>query len=66
MLVRDHSHLPNARPYDVEQRLKALRFPVEAVFQDHIRELKAAGRTVLSSSHILAQVEVPASVHRSS
>jgi ABC-2 type transport system ATP-binding protein len=31
---------------------------MEAVFQDHIRELKAAGRTVLLSSHILAQVEV--------
>jgi ABC-2 type transport system ATP-binding protein len=31
---------------------------MEAVFQDCIRELKAAGRTVLLSSHILAQVEV--------
>jgi ABC-2 type transport system ATP-binding protein len=31
---------------------------MEAVFQDYIREAKAAGRTVLLSSHILAQVEV--------
>ncbi|MFU8841173.1 MAG: ABC transporter ATP-binding protein [Nitriliruptoraceae bacterium] len=31
---------------------------MEAVFQDAIREVKAAGRTVLLSSHILAQVEV--------
>jgi ABC-2 type transport system ATP-binding protein len=30
---------------------------MEVVFQDVIRELKAAGRTVLLSSHILAQVE---------
>lgn len=31
---------------------------MEAVFQDYIREAKQAGRTVLLSSHILAQVEV--------
>jgi len=31
---------------------------MEAVFQDCIREVKAAGHTVLLSSHILAQVEV--------
>jgi ABC-2 type transport system ATP-binding protein len=31
---------------------------MEAVFQEVIREAKAAGRTVLLSSHILAQVEV--------
>lgn len=31
---------------------------MEAVFQECIREAKAAGRTVLLSSHILAQVEV--------
>ncbi|MFC7550816.1 ATP-binding cassette domain-containing protein [Plantactinospora sp. GCM10030261] len=31
---------------------------MEAVFQDCIREIKEAGRTVLLSSHILAQVEV--------
>ncbi len=31
---------------------------MEAVFQDCIREVKQAGRTVLLSSHILAQVEV--------
>ncbi|PKQ26699.1 MAG: ABC transporter ATP-binding protein [Actinobacteria bacterium HGW-Actinobacteria-4] len=31
---------------------------MEAVFQDCIREAKDAGRTVLLSSHILAQVEV--------
>jgi ABC-2 type transport system ATP-binding protein len=31
---------------------------MEAVFQDCIRDVKAAGRTVLLSSHILAQVEV--------
>ena len=31
---------------------------MEAVFQDCIREARAAGRTVLLSSHILAQVEV--------
>src|SRR5690606_16790389 len=31
---------------------------MEAVFQDCIREAKAAGRTVLLSSHILAPVEV--------
>ncbi|HSK96370.1 MAG TPA: ABC transporter ATP-binding protein [Euzebyales bacterium] len=31
---------------------------MEAVFQDEIRAAKAAGRTVLLSSHILAQVEV--------
>jgi ABC-2 type transport system ATP-binding protein len=31
---------------------------MEALFQDCIREAKAAGRTVLLSSHILAQVEV--------
>jgi len=31
---------------------------MEAVFQEYIREVKAAGRTVLLSSHILAQVEV--------
>jgi ABC-2 type transport system ATP-binding protein len=31
---------------------------MEAVFQECIREVKAAGRTVLLSSHILAQVEV--------
>jgi ABC-2 type transport system ATP-binding protein len=31
---------------------------MEVVFQDCIREAKAAGRTVLLSSHILAQVEV--------
>jgi ABC-2 type transport system ATP-binding protein len=31
---------------------------MEAVFQDCIREAKGAGRTVLLSSHILAQVEV--------
>lgn len=31
---------------------------MEAVFQDCIREAKTAGRTVLLSSHILAQVEV--------
>src|SRR5690625_6965109 len=30
---------------------------MEAVFQDCIREAKQAGRTVLLSSHILAQVE---------
>ncbi|WP_370540783.1 AAA family ATPase [Brachybacterium sp. FME24] len=30
---------------------------MEAVFQQSIREVKAAGRTVLLSSHILAQVE---------
>lgn len=30
---------------------------MEVVFQDCIREAKAAGRTVLLSSHILAQVE---------
>lgn len=30
---------------------------MEAVFQDCIREVKTAGRTVLLSSHILAQVE---------
>ncbi|HET6547054.1 MAG TPA: ABC transporter ATP-binding protein, partial [Solirubrobacter sp.] len=30
---------------------------MEAVFQDVIRELKAEGRTVLLSSHILAEVE---------
>ncbi|SDQ50421.1 ABC transporter ATP-binding protein [Thermostaphylospora chromogena] len=30
---------------------------MEVVFQDVIREVKAAGRTVLLSSHILAQVE---------
>jgi polyether ionophore transport system ATP-binding protein len=30
---------------------------MEAVFQDCVRELKAAGRTVLLSSHILAEVE---------
>jgi ABC-2 type transport system ATP-binding protein len=31
---------------------------MEVVFQEAIREVKAAGRTVLLSSHILAQVEV--------
>jgi ABC-2 type transport system ATP-binding protein len=31
---------------------------MEAVFQDYIREAKELGRTVLLSSHILAQVEV--------
>ncbi len=31
---------------------------MEAVFQDEIRALQTAGRTVLLSSHILAQVEV--------
>lgn len=31
---------------------------MEAVFQEIIREMKAEGRTVLLSSHILAQVEV--------
>ena len=31
---------------------------MEAVFQEQIRQLKAQGRTVLLSSHILAQVEV--------
>ena len=31
---------------------------MEAVFQECIREAKAAGRTVLLSSHVLAQVEV--------
>jgi ABC-2 type transport system ATP-binding protein len=31
---------------------------MEAVFQDYVRQVKAAGRTVLLSSHILAQVEV--------
>ena len=31
---------------------------MEAVFQEVIRDLEAAGRTVLLSSHILAQVEV--------
>ncbi|MBW6468125.1 MAG: ABC transporter ATP-binding protein [Coriobacteriia bacterium] len=31
---------------------------MEAVFQEVIREMKAEGRTVLLSSHILAQVEV--------
>jgi ABC-2 type transport system ATP-binding protein len=30
---------------------------MEAIFKDAIREVKAAGRTVLLSSHILAQVE---------
>jgi len=30
---------------------------MEAVFQDHIRELRQAGRTVLLSSHVLSQVE---------
>jgi len=30
----------------------------EAVFQDYILEVKAAGRTVLLSSHVLAQVDV--------
>jgi ABC-2 type transport system ATP-binding protein len=30
---------------------------MEAVFQDVIKQMKAAGRTVLLSSHILAQVE---------
>src|SRR3989442_15609809 len=30
---------------------------MEAVFQDCIREVKAQGRTVLLSSHILAEVE---------
>jgi len=32
--------------------------PMEAVFQDYILEVKAAGRTVLLSSHVLAQVDV--------
>ncbi|MBB3036395.1 ABC transporter ATP-binding protein [Hoyosella altamirensis] len=31
---------------------------MEAVFQDYIRELRAEGKTILLSSHILAQVEV--------
>ena len=31
---------------------------MEAIFQDYIREARSAGRTVLLSSHILAQVEV--------
>ena len=30
---------------------------MEAVFQDCIREIKAEGRTVLLSSHILAEAE---------
>jgi ABC-2 type transport system ATP-binding protein len=30
---------------------------MEAVFQEHIREVRAAGRTVLLSSHILAEAE---------
>jgi len=30
---------------------------MEAVFQDYVRELRARGRTVLLSSHILAEVE---------
>ncbi len=30
---------------------------MEAVFQDHVHELREAGRTVLLSSHVLAQVE---------
>jgi ABC-2 type transport system ATP-binding protein len=30
---------------------------MEAVFQDHVHELRDAGRTVLLSSHVLAQVE---------
>jgi ABC-2 type transport system ATP-binding protein len=30
---------------------------MEAVFQDVVRELRAAGRTVLLSSHILSEVE---------
>ena len=30
---------------------------MESVFQDHIRDVKAEGRTVLLSSHILAEVE---------
>lgn len=31
---------------------------MEAAFQDYIREVKAAGRTGLLSSHVLAQVDV--------
>ncbi|AEF41487.1 ABC transporter ATP-binding protein [Hoyosella subflava] len=31
---------------------------MEAVFQDYVRELRAEGKTILLSSHILAQVEV--------
>lgn len=31
---------------------------MEAVFQGYILEVKAAGRTVLLSSHVLAQVDV--------
>jgi ABC-2 type transport system ATP-binding protein len=30
---------------------------MEAIFQDYIKELKAGGKTVLLSSHILAEVE---------
>lgn len=43
--------------YVMDEPTSGLDPLMEAVFQDHVRELRAAGKTVLLSSHILAEAE---------
>ena len=47
----------DAELYLLDEPTSGLDPLMEAVFQDVVRELRAAGRTVLLSSHILAEVE---------
>ena len=48
---------PSAELLVLDEPTSGLDPLMEAVFQDCIREVRAAGRTVLLSSHILAEVE---------
>jgi ABC-2 type transport system ATP-binding protein len=43
--------------YIMDEPTSGLDPLMEAVFQDYVREIKAAGKTVLLSSHILAEAE---------
>jgi len=43
--------------YVLDEPTSGLDPLMEAVFQDYVQEIRAAGRTVLLSSHILAEVE---------
>lgn len=47
----------NVELYLMDEPSSGLDPLMEAVFQDHVRELRAAGKTVLLSSHILAEAE---------
>ncbi|ROT32876.1 ABC transporter ATP-binding protein [Micromonospora sp. HM5-17] len=43
--------------YILDEPTSGLDPLMEAVFQDHVRQLRDAGRTVLLSSHVMAEVE---------